>query len=538
MVSNVSGNGNTFGVLTQKLEERKKALESLNAQKEAVKQAITDNKDQVQYRQGITDADKDKLAEYVVLHQNLKAPDVVNDPGEKPVQIDYNTTDADGNSVPDTGAYGDALAKWQDDKLAYDQYQKDLEDYNNQKSALEAKINEYQEKGQENENFLKNLNDIAAEKEQELIRTQGGIDVNTGDVERLNKEIAQMGKEGISFGVENSDSDGYYAAVQRQFAQLQDAGIIPADAEQKDFTPQELAKLANKLVELDKANGTVGEKDTGMSAYYRTMQGGESYGNYSLDQINELLEASGAGSLNLNESFGSVSMDDLDKMGDNYAETSFNNRVSTEITLPRGVDLPEGTTLAEGEKPTLETYGFIAEKQPDGTIAYKKGGKTYTAEQVNDEFRKMETEQGGKHYQETLEEAEKMGVDPDVATKGAEDKNKALKKAIKAKEKEIEDTADKKYDSVKDDKNSSKDDIAKAKAEKNYAIQIYRYGIDTEKMTADDIKNAVKKGEYCEKHADDIKKYNIDTSKLEDKDAVKKAINDAKEKAKAKTEVE
>lgn len=33
MVSNVGRNGNTFGVLTQKLEERKKALESLNAQK-------------------------------------------------------------------------------------------------------------------------------------------------------------------------------------------------------------------------------------------------------------------------------------------------------------------------------------------------------------------------------------------------------------------------------------------------------------------------------------------------------------------------
>lgn len=538
MVSNVSGNGNTFGVLTQKLEERKKALESLNAQKDAVKQAITDDKDQIQYRQGITDADKDKLAEYVVLHQNLKAPDVVNDPGAKPEQGNYNTTDSDGNTVVDTDSYNKAVDKWEQDKKAYDQYQKDLEDYNNQKSALKAKINEYQEKGKENENFLKNLNDIAAEKEQELIRTQGSIDVNTGDIERLNKEIAQMGKEGISFGVENSDSDGYYAAVQRQFADLQKAGIIPADAEQSDFTPQELSKLANKLVELDKANGTVGEKDTGMSAYYKTMQSGESYGNYSLDQINELLEASGAGSLKAEESFGTVSMDELDKMGDNYAETSFKNKVSTEVTLPRGVDLPEGTTLAEGEKPTLETYGFVAEKQPDGTIAYKKGGKTYTAEQVNDEFRKMETEQGGKHYQETLEEAEKMGVDPDVATKGAEDKNKALKKAIKAKEKEIEETADKKYDSVKDDKNSSKDDIAKAKAEKNYAIQIYRYGIDTEKMTADDIKNAVKKGEYCEKHADDIAKYNIDTSKLEDKDAVKKAINDAKEKAKAKTEVE
>lgn len=536
MVSNVSGNGNTFGVLTQKLEERKKALESLNAQKEAVLTAIDNNDHDIQYREGITADDKNKLAEYVVLHQNLKAPDVVNDPGEKPVQGDYNTTDADGNSVADTDSYNTAVDKWQKDKQAYDQYQKDLEDYNNQKAALEAKINEYQEKGQENEDFLKNLNDIAAEKEQELIRTQGGIDVNTGDVERLNKEITQMGQEGISFGVENSDSDGYYAAVQRQFKALQDAGIIPADAEQGDFTPQELAKLANKLVELDKANGTVGENDTGMSRYYRTMQGGESYGNYSLDQINELLEASGAGSLNLNESFGSVSMDDLDKMGDNYAETSFNNRVSTEITLPRGVDLPEGTTLAEGEKPTLGTYGFVAEKQPDGSIAYKKDGKTYTAEQVNDEFRKMETEQGGKHYQETLAEAEKMGVDPSVA-EGAEDKNKVLKKAIKAKEKEIEETADKKYDSVKNDENSSKDDIAKAKAEKKYAVQIYRYGIDTEKMTADDIKNAVAKGEYCEKHADDIKKYDIDTSKLEDKDAVKKAINDAKAKAKAKTEV-
>lgn len=320
MVSNVSGNGNTFGVLTQKLEERKKALESLNAQKDAVMQAISENKDNVQYREGITEDDKNKLAEYVVLHQNLKAPDVVKEPDKEPVQGDYKTTGEGGASVDDTNAYNTAHKKWEDDKAKYDQYQKDLQEYNDKKAALEEKINEYKAKDSENQNFLANLNEIAAKKEQELIATNQGIDVNTGDVERLNQEIAKMGQEGISFDVEKGDSKGYTSAVKRQFEELQKAGIIPADADQTKFTPEELAKLSKNLVDIDRANGTIGDNENGMSKYYRTMQADKSYGSYSLDQINELLESSGAGTIDFDKTFGSVSMDDLDKLGENYGE--------------------------------------------------------------------------------------------------------------------------------------------------------------------------------------------------------------------------
>ena len=316
MVSNVGGNKSTFGDLTAKLQERQKALESLNAQKQAVMQELDNANSDIQVREGITAEDKNKLADYVVAYQNLKEPDVVNEPGKEPVQADYTKSEVgeDGSSkiVEDKGAYNTAHKEWEEAKAKYDQYQQDLEKYNNQKAALENKINEYKAIDAENQDFLTKLNDIADAKEKELIQNQNGIDVNTGDIERLNQEIANM--KDISFGVEDGDSKGYSAAVQRQFAALQEAGLIPADADQKDFTPQEMANLANKLVELDKANGTVGANENGMSKYYKTMQAGESYGNYSLDQINELLEASGAGSINLNESFG-ISMAELDKLG-------------------------------------------------------------------------------------------------------------------------------------------------------------------------------------------------------------------------------
>lgn len=519
MVSNVGANKSTFGDLTAKLQERQKALESLNAQKQAVMQELDNANSDIQVREGITAEDKNKLADYVVAYQNLKAPDVVNAPGDEPVLGD------------DENAYDTAHRQWEQQKAQYDQYQQDLEKYNNQKAALENKINEYKAIDSENQDFLTKLNDIADAKEKELIQAQGGIDVNTGDIERLNQEIANM--KDISFGVEQGDSKGYYAAVQRQFAALQEAGIIPADADQKDFTPQELAKLANKLVELDKANGTVGENDNGMSSYYRTMQEGESYGSYSIDQINALMEASGAGSINLNESFG-ISMDELDKLGSEHAETTkLNNQVSQEVQLPRGVDLPEGIELPEGQKPTIETFGFTPVKQDDGTVVYQKDGKNYTAEEVNKEFRDMETQTGGKHYQENLDEAEKLGVDIDKATAGAEDKNKALKNAIKTREKEIEDAADKKYKEVKNDSTSTPEEVAAARANSKYAVQIYRYSIDTEGMSADQIKDAVKKGEYCERHADDIRQYNIDTSQCATDKDVKDAIKKAKE---AKTE--
>ena len=316
MVSNVSGNKSTFGDLTAKLQERQKALDSLKAQKNAVMQELDKANSDIPVRENISAEDKNKLAEYVVAYQNLKEPDVVNEPGKKPVQGDYTKTekgeDGSNKSVEDKDAFNSAHQEWEQQQAKFEQYQKDLEKYNNQKTALEAKIEEYNAIDADNSNLLSDLTKIAHDKEQELINTNNGIDVNTGDIERLNKEISEM--KDISFDVEKGDSKGYYSAVQRQFAELQEAGLIPSDADQKDFTPQEMAKLANKLVELDKANGTVGEKDNGMSKYYRTMQAGESYGKYSIDQINELLEASGTGSINLNESFG-ISMAELDKLG-------------------------------------------------------------------------------------------------------------------------------------------------------------------------------------------------------------------------------
>lgn len=101
----------------------------------------------IQVREGITAEDKNKLADYVVAYQNLKEPDVVNEPGKEPVQADYTKSEVgeDGSSktVEDKGAYNTAHKEWEEAKAKYDQYQQDLEKYNNQKAALENKINEY-----------------------------------------------------------------------------------------------------------------------------------------------------------------------------------------------------------------------------------------------------------------------------------------------------------------------------------------------------------------------------------------------------------
>lgn len=386
MVSNVSGNKSTFGDLTAKLQERQKALDSLKAQKNAVMQELDKANSDIPVRENISAEDKNKLAEYVVAYQNLKEPDVVNEPGKKPVQGDYTKTekgeDGSNKSVEDKDAFNSAHQEWEQQQAKFEQYQKDLEKYNNQKTALEAKIEEYNAIDADNSNLLSDLTKIAHDKEQELINTNNGIDVNTGDIERLNKEISEM--KDISFDVEKGDSKGYSAAVQRQFAALQEAGLIPADADQKDFTPQEMAKLANKLVELDKANGTVGEKDNGMSKYYRTMQAGESYGKYSIDQINELLEASGTGSINLNESFG-ISMAELDKLGSepvvkaeppveapvtDHPPVQYEGEGSSEVSL-------KPTTPASA--PQVKTpSGELTREQIDQKIKDLKPGETYT----------------------------------------------------------------------------------------------------------------------------------------------------------------
>lgn len=498
MAHSIDGNSNQFNILTQQLQKKQQMLASLQAQKEAVMAKLEQSQDKVTYQEGVNSTTKEQLADYVVALSNLKEPNKVDDPGKEPVQGDYQKdVQQDGATVKvdDVESFDAAHSEWKTKNDAYQQYLKDMEAFQNQKSALEEKIQEFSAIESENEQFLADLVQIASDAEQEVVQNQQGIDVNTGDIEALNAEIAQM--KNFSFDVNDGDR-GFYDSVKNQFAQMQQAGLVPADAQATDYTKDELKALGKKIVELDKANGTggVATDSKGLDKYYTRMRAGESYGDYSFAQLNDMLETSGVGSINVSDqSFGSFSMSDLEAMGNEYAEhkpvstTSSeikpeqepqpqaqpetkpqtekpvgNEKYKTgrngEITLPRGVQYHDATGNSVDQ--SLELHGI--KDNGDGTYT-NSAGKNLTADEVNDYFRSIEknTDRKFSHY---LDQAEDLGIDIDDALKNAgngESSVKALKQAI--------DTQ---------------------KALNKYSDEIKQYGINTEGMSAEDIKDAVK----------------------------------------------
>lgn len=507
-VSNVNG----FALLA----ERQKMLKSLEAQKSQVLAHLDKANQDVSDQQKMSDDNKNKLADYVVALSNLKEPDKVDEPGKEPLKEDYkkNTYNPASDELKksvvynkdseyDMDKFNTEHKEWEKKDADYKQYQKDLEDYNNQKEALEEKINEYKGIEKENANFLKNLTDIAKQAEQDVIKNGEAIDVNTGDIEKINAQLADA-----KFEVKAGDG-GDKGMVAATFNDLQKAGLISQDAKPGDFTQEQLQKMCKELVTAENENNGTNYNVNGMDKHHKTMSADDS-SSFSYAQMDKMAEALGLGDskgLDLN-SYG-LSMEDLDNMGNEYAANkTYGGQELEEVTVvahssvktPRGIhfqDLnPDGTEKPENERRDfnrLSTHGLTAKTTTDAegneTIVKDDKGRTiyvrigsdgkplansreFNSDEVNEYFREIENSVASG-YSRVLDKAEKYGVDIEATTEGitnGKEAKKALNEAIDVK-----------------------------KAEQKYKDEIEQYGINTEGMSAKDIKNAVKqakKGNY------------------------------------------
>ena len=514
-MTGVAGVGNGFDLLAK----RELALKSFQAQKDAVIAKLAESQDKVTYQQGEVTRTKEQLADYVVALQNLKEPDKVDEPGKEPVKEDYKkeetwspTSEEVKSSVVynkdndyDMNKFNVDHKEWEEKDAAYKQYQKDLEDYNNQKSALEEQINSFKAIDADNENFLNNLIGVAKEAEQAVIENQTGIDINTGDIENLNAQLAEA-----KFEVKAGDG-GNNGMVAATFSDLQKAGVIPKDAKPGDYSKEQLQEMCKQLVTADNENNGTNYNVNGNDRHYKTMSA-DAASTYTYEQMDHMAEALGLGGgkgIDLEDGSFGLSMADLDKLGNEYAANkAYDGGEIGEVTVvghssvktPRGIhyqDLnSDGTEKPEDERRDfnrLSTHGLTAKTTTDAegneTVVKDDKGRTiyvrigsdgkplansreFNSDEVNEYFRGIENSVASG-YSRVLNKAEKYGVDIDATTNGITN-GKEAKQALN-------------------------DAIDVKKAEQKYKDEIKQYGINTEGMSAKEIKNAVKqakKGNY------------------------------------------
>lgn len=465
---NTDNNVKQFGNLTRLLAEKQQAQANLQAQKDAVMQQLDEQKDKVVYQQGENKTTKEQLADYVVALSNLKEPAKVEAPGDEPKQENYEIEKEDGTRVPNTERFNEVHAQWQEQKDAYEKYTKDLEDYKNQKAALEEKVTAFKAQDADNEKFLAELVQAANDKEKEWIEAGKAVDVNTGDIERINQQIEEIKEESpeISFTVKEGDKS-YGDAAFRELKDLQEKGLIPKSVNLEEIAkdPEKRKALIERLTNVDKNDNVSNGKAN--DSYYTKMKAGESYGSYSISELNEILGSDAIDVKTDDQSF-SFSMEELEKMGDEYAQKQNSQSADGQTELSGGVKLPRGIDFQgktqDGHKLGSKISDFGLIDNGDGTYTSKNGGKTYTADEVNDWFREIENN-SGNNYAKYLDKAEDLGID---------------------------------------------------------------YAGLSPKELKDKVKTEEKRQKSISKYDEEIKKYNIDVSNLDTADKIKEAVENAK----------
>ena len=432
MVNGVNGNRNSLSVL---LEQKQKKLESINQQKQAVQNELTNiNSAAVNAKVNVGEKEV-SLSDAIVALQNhpfkgMKVPD-----SSAP---EYQIKNADKENL---GVYNEA------------QFEKDMAEFKKAEAEYKALEKNVETATEELEIKKEELTEIMAKAEkveQDLAKNGDDYKVTMGDIEDLNKQIDEAAKkETLDVTLtKDKNNDTLVEATVNQLKALQKQGLVDKNIDLNNLKPEQLKNLSEAIVKSDIKNKIVdaGTKTDGTSKDYTKMTAG--HGRvYSVADMQEMAKALGADAENDEAGFAITSDDlkDLEAPKDDFVEIHAGDKPTVQnqkpevdngkIVLPRGVEYRVGSNLGK-KADSLEDYGIVekdgkyyrAKKDENGSIV-PKDNKAFTADEVNKYFRGIE-DYSGSNYSKYLDKAEKLGVNYEGLTP------KELKKAVKAAEKE------------------------------------------------------------------------------------------------------
>ncbi len=502
MVNGVNGNRNSLSVL---LEQKQKKLESINQQKQAVQNELTNiNSAAVNAKVNVGEKEV-SLSDAIVALQNhpfkgMKVPDL-NAP-------EYQIKNADKENL---GVYNEA------------QFEKDMAEFKKAEAEYKALEKNVETATEELEIKKEELTEIMAKAEkveQDLAKNGDDYKVTMGDIEDLNKQIDEAAKkETLDVTLTNDkNNDTLVEATVNQLKALQQKGLVDKNINLNNLKPEQLKKLSEAIVKSDIKNKIVdaGTKTDGTSKDYTKMTAGDGR-VYSVADMQEMAKALGADAENDEAGFAITSDDlkDLEAPKDDFVEIHAGDKPTVQnqkpevdngkIVLPRGVEYRVGSNLGK-KADSLEDYGIVekdgkyyrAKKDENGTLV-PKDNKAFTADEGNKYFRGIE-DYSGSNYSKYLDKAEKLGVKYEGLTP------KELKKAVKAAEKEAK--AEKK---------------AKKQASVTADLRAYISAEKTETKKTTSKKVEVQKAEAAPKKDQPAVQYEIEDAEVETKAKTKTA---------------
>ena len=486
------------------LQKRKKMKESADAQTSAIQDAVKQMQtDATKAGTEVKDMDKG-LAQKIMILSNFTITEAPDPGNEKYVLIATDKT---------TGEETKTI-----DKMQFDADKAEFEKYN----ALKKQVEKETEKLGIKKEDLEKLQEAAKKKEEELITSKGEASKADEDYNFSLQEYDKLQEElkTAEFEVKLENKGDNLTKVAKNL--INDASINGEIADTNT--------VYNAIIDGDKANKQAG-KD--VNTDYRHMKVGQ--GNtYNLDQIkamsgdkldtdlsddfeisskdiNELVasqkpEGDGkvsGGAAPINDDGGAAAPVKPQKEDDKTKNPNEKYHEGN-ITLPRG-----NVTSKDGRQiNSLADLGLTA--NPNGTYT-NSVGKVFSASEVNEMCRAMERGVD-PDYPKLLDKAEKLGLDIDAITKddGFGKNVKDLKAAIDAKEKA--DKAAKKQ--AKKDAKAQKEGLeAKAADEALEKAKNNKVGADYDPTIKDS--DAAKKA--LDKYSDELKEM-IDKGVIEKSD--------------------